>query len=296
MSAHPRLSLNQATIKHASLQEALDVTAAGGYQAIGLWREPVAEVGLAEASDRLTDSGLRFTSLCRGGFFTMPEGPERRASIDDNRRAIEETATLAAAGADGSTAVLVLVAGGIPEGSNDLAGARARVADALAELAPDAEAAGVQLSIEPLHPMYVSDRAVVSTLKQALDLAAPFAPEVVGVEVDTFHVWWDPEVLDQVARAGREGRIASYQVCDWKAPLPADVLLARHYPGDGVIDFASFTRAVEATGYDRDIEVELFNADIWAAPYADVVARTAASFDTVVAPYLAPAPAEVPTR
>ncbi|WP_430645229.1 sugar phosphate isomerase/epimerase family protein [Agromyces sp. GXS1127] len=291
MSAHPRLSLNQATIKHASLQEALDVTAGAGYQAIGLWREPVAEVGLAEASARLTDSGLRFTSLCRAGFFTMPEGPERRASIDDNRRAIEETATLAAAGAPGSTAVLVLVAGGLPEGSNDLVGARARVADALAELVPDAAAAGVQLSIEPLHPMYVSDRAVVSTLKQALDLAAPFAPETVGVEIDTFHVWWDPEALDQVARAGREGRIASYQVCDWKTPLPADVLLARHYPGDGVIDFAAFTAAVEATGYDRDIEVELFNADIWATPHADVVARTAAAFDAVVAPHLAAAAA-----
>lgn len=298
MSAHPRLSLNQATIRHASLQEALDVSVAGGFQAIGLWREPVHAIGLAEASARLTDSGLRFTSLCRGGFFTMPEGRERRASIDDNRRAVEETATLAAAGAAGSTAVLVLVAGGIPEGSHDLAGARERVADALAELAPEAEAAGVQLSIEPLHPMYVSDRAVVSTLKQALDLASPFAPEVVGVEVDTFHLWWDPEVLDQVARAGREGRIASYQVCDWATPLPADVLLARHYPGDGVIDFAAFTRAVEATGYDRDIEVELFSADIWAAPYVDVVARTAASFDAVVAPHLAPslASTERPAR
>ncbi|GAA2041092.1 sugar phosphate isomerase/epimerase [Agromyces tropicus] len=294
MSAHPRLSLNQATIKRASLAEALEVTAAGGYRAIGLWREPVAEVGLAEASARLTDSGLRFTSLCRGGFFTMPEGPARRASIDGNRRAIEETATLAAAGAPGSTAVLVLVAGGLPEGSRDLVGARARVAEAIAELVPDAEAAGVQLSIEPLHPMYASDRAVVSTLGQALDLAAPFAPGTVGVEVDTFHVWWDPEALDQVARAGREGRIASYQVCDWATPLPGDVLLARHYPGEGVIDFATFTAAVEATGYDRDIEVELFNADIWAAPFAEVVARTAASFDRVVAPHLARAAAPSP--
>ena len=296
MSAHPRLSLNQATIKYAPFDEALRLTRAGGFASIGLWREPVAAVGLDEAVRRVADSGLRVSSLCRGGFFTLPEGPERRTAIDDNRRAIDETAALAAAGAPGSAAVLVLVAGGIPEGSNDLAGARARVADALAELAPDAEAAGVQLSIEPLHPMYVSDRAVVSTLKQALDLAAPFAPEVVGVEVDTFHVWWDPEVLDQVARAGREGRIASYQVCDWATPLPADVLLARHYPGDGVIDFAAFTRAVEATGYARDIEVELFNADIWAAPFADVVARTAASFDAVVAPHLAPAPTAVPTR
>ena len=122
----------------------------------------------------LADSGLRFTTHCRGGFFTIPEGPARRAAIDDNRRAIEETATLAAAGAPGSTAVLVLVAGGLPEGSRDLVGARERVRDALGELAPDAAAAGVTLAIEPLHPMYVSDRAVVSTLGQALDLAADF--------------------------------------------------------------------------------------------------------------------------
>jgi sugar phosphate isomerase/epimerase len=287
MSVHPRLSLNQATIKHASLDEALRATTAGGYGAIGLWREPVHAVGLDAAARRLGDSGLRLSTYCRGGFFTMPEGPARRASIDDNRRGIEETATLAAAGATGSTAVYVLVAGGIPDGSTDLLGARARVADAIADLAPEAQAAGVTLAIEPLHPMYASDRAVVSTLKQALDLAAPFDPSVVGVTVDTFHVWWDPEVLSQIARAGAEGRIATYQVCDWKTPLPADVLLGRHYPGDGVIDFAALTTAVEATGYRGDIEVEIFNQEIWDTPYAEVVARTAVGFGSAVAPHLA---------
>ena len=135
--------------------------------------------------------------------------------------------------------------------------------------------------------MYASDRAVVSTLKQALDLAAPFDPSVVGVTVDTFHVWWDPEVLPQLARAGAEGRIATYQVCDWKTPLPADVLLGRHYPGNGVIDFATLTAAVEATGYTGDIEVEIFNQEIWDTPYTEVVARTAAGFASAVAPHLA---------
>ncbi|MDQ0895137.1 sugar phosphate isomerase/epimerase family protein [Agromyces ramosus] len=287
MSAHPRLSLNQATIKYAPFHEALRLTVAGGYESIGLWREPVAAVGLDEAARRLADSGLRVSSLCRGGFFTLPEGAERRAAIDENRRAIDETAALAAAGAPGSAAVLVLVAGGIPAGSTDLAGARARVADALAELAPDAASAGVTLAIEPLHPMYASDRAVVSTLEQALDLAEPFDAAAVGVVVDTFHIWWDPEAFAQIARAGASGRIASYQVCDWATPLPADVLLARHYPGDGVIDFAAFTEAVEAAGYTGDIEVEIFNQGIWDAPWPEVVERTAASFDRVVAPHLA---------
>lgn len=283
----PRLSINQATIKHADLATALRVTAEAGVPAIGLWREPVQAVGLATAAQMLTDSGLRFTTHCRAGFFTMPEGAARRASLDDNRVAIDEAAVLAAAGAPGSTAILVLVAGGLMDGSRDLIGARERVRDALGELAPHAQAAGVTLAIEPLHPMYASDRCVVSTLGQALDLAADFAPEVVGVTVDTFHIWWDPDVLPAIERAGREGRIATYQVCDWKTPLAADVLLSRHYPGDGVIDFASLTSAVEATGYDRDIEVEIFNEEIWATDPVDAVRRTAAGFASAVSPHLA---------
>ena len=132
----PRLSINQATIKAAGLATALRVTAEAGVTGIGLWREPVNEVGLDTAARMLADSGLRFTTHCRGGFFTLPDGPERIAALDDNRRAIEETAVLAAAGAEGSTAVLVLVAGGLPEGSRDLAGARERVRDAIGVLAP----------------------------------------------------------------------------------------------------------------------------------------------------------------
>ncbi|KQQ05548.1 MULTISPECIES: sugar phosphate isomerase/epimerase family protein [unclassified Rathayibacter] len=277
--AHPRLSLNQATIKYAPLATALDVTAAAGYSSIGLWREPVAEVGLAEAVRLVADSGLRVSSLCRGGFFTLVEGPERRVALDDNRRAIDEAAALGAP-------ALVLVAGGLPAGSRDLIGARSRVQDALAELAPAALSAGVQLAIEPLHPMYASDRAVVSTLKQALDLAAPFAPAAVGVVVDTFHIWWDPEVLPQIARAGAEKRIASYQVCDWATPLAADVLLSRHYVGDGVIDFTLLTEAVSAAGYTGDIEVEIFNQDVWDAEYAAVAARVATDFAEQIAPHL----------
>lgn len=281
-----RLSINQATIKYAGLEEALRVTADAGIASIGLWREPVNEVGLDVAARMLNDSGLRFSTHCRGGFFTLPDGQAREDALDDNRRAIDETAALAAAGAAGSTAVLVLVAGGLPHGSRDLIGARERVRDAIGVLAPHAQAAGVTLAIEPLHPMYASDRAVVSTLGQALDIAADFDPAVVGTAVDTFHVWWDPQVLAQIARAGREGRIATYQVCDWKTPLAADVLLSRHYPGEGVIDFGSLTRAVVATGYDRDIEVELFNEQVWATDPSEVVRRTARAFGAAVSPHL----------
>jgi sugar phosphate isomerase/epimerase len=271
-----RFSLNQATIKYADLPTAVRVTVDAGIPAIGLWREPVAEHGLVASARLVREAGLRVSSLCRGGFFTIPEGAERRAALDDNRRALDEAATLGAP-------TLVLVAGGLPAGSRDLVGARSRVADALAELAPHAREAGVSLAIEALHPMYVSDRAVVSTLGQALDLAAPFDPAEVGVVVDTFHLWWDPELASQIARAGREGRIASYQVCDWVTPIAADPLLSRGIPGDGDIDFTVFTRLVAEAGYEGDIECEVFRQDVWNADPGEVARRAARAFEEHVA-------------
>lgn len=283
--AHPRLSLNQATIKYASLADALHVTEGAGIGAIGLWREPVAEVGLDKACALVADSGLRVSSLCRGGFFTDPAGPLRTAAIDANRRAIEETAALTAAGAPGSAPVLVLVAGGLPAGDRDLSTARQRARDSIGELVDEALAAGVVLAVEPMHPMFAADRGVVSTLGQALDIAEQFPAEAVGVVVDTYHVWWDPALPEQVARAGRGRRIASYQVCDWITPVGPDVLLSRGLPGDGHIDLPEVSALVEAAGYRGDVEVEVFNQALWDSLPASVAARTMAAFTSAkVAP------------
>src|SRR4051795_10482962 len=245
-----RLSLNQMTTKHWTVREAVEGCVRAGIPAIGLWREHVAQEGLAVSARLVADAGLRVSSLCRGGFLT------RGDALDDNRQAIDEAAAL-------GTDCLVLVVGGLPSGSRDLRGARERVVEAVGELAPYAGAAGVRLALEPLHPMYCADRAVLSTLGQALDIAEAFPVAQVGVVVDTFHLWWDPDVWRQIARAG--SRIASFQVCDWITPLPPDVLLARGMMGDGHIDFPPFRSAVGAAGYVGDIEVEIFNAAVWAA-------------------------------
>lgn len=286
-SVHPRLSLNQATIKYAPLEQALQLCVDQGYQSIGLWREPVAAVGLNQAARMLRDSGLRLSSLCRGGFLTDDDDDTFRAALAENKNAIAETASLAAAGAAGSAPVLVLVAGGIPKGSA-LAAARQRFFEGLCELIPEAEASGVTLAIEPLHPMYAADRAVISTLGQALDMAEQTESSQVGVVVDAFHLWWDPGLPDQIHRAGDTGRIASYQVCDWRVPLEDDVLLSRHQPGDGVIDFAAMTGAVENAGYTGDVEVEIFHQATWDADPAETLGQTISSFNQHVAPYLNP--------
>ncbi|HEY3507150.1 MAG TPA: sugar phosphate isomerase/epimerase family protein [Actinocatenispora sp.] len=261
-----RLSLNQKTVNRLGVADAVDLCVRHGIGAIGLWREPVADIGTGRAARLVREAGLRVSSLCRGGFLTAADDAGRAAAIDDNRRAIDEAAAL-------GTDTLVLVVGGLPAGSRDLAGARDRVADALATLAPEAGAAGVRLALEPMHPIFCADRGVLSTVEQTLAMAAPFPAPQVGVVVDTYHVWWDPAVHQQIARS--RGRIASFQVCDWVVPLPADTLLGRGMMGDGHIDFRALRRAVDAAGYDGDIEVEIFNGDVWAAD-PDAVAATVA--------------------
>lgn len=274
-----RLSLNTATTKRLTLAEALTLTREAGLSHVGLWRDRVAEVGLPAAARMVSESGLTVTSLCRGGFLTAADAAGQQAALEDNRAAIVEAATL-------GTRELIMVVGGLPDGDRDLEAARQRVADRIGELAGFAADHGVRLVLEPLHPMYAADRAVISTLGQALDLASPYPTDAVGVVVDTFHVWWDPELQSQIARAGRERRIASYQVCDFNLPIAADALLSRGYMGDGVIDFATIGSWVAEAGYDGPVEVEIFNAEIWASDAAEVVATVKERFATLVAPTL----------
>ncbi|MFH8883668.1 sugar phosphate isomerase/epimerase family protein [Streptomyces californicus] len=263
-----RLSINQETIKQWSLEELAEGCVTAGIGRVGLWRAPVQAYGVERAARLLSEAGIGVTSLCRGGFFTALDPAERARALDDNRAAIDEAAAL-------STDTLVLVSGGLPPGSRDLHGARERVADALAELAPYAAERGVRLAIEPLHPMFASDRCVVSTLGQALDLAERFPAEQVGVVVDTYHLWWDDRAPADIARAGAGGRIHAFQLADWITPLPAGVLLGRGQLGDGSVDFRAFRSAVESAGYDGPIEVEIFNEALWAREGAEALAEVA---------------------
>jgi sugar phosphate isomerase/epimerase len=252
-----RLSLNQATVKNVGLREAVALCRRHDIPAIGLWRDRVAETGLAGAVAEIRAARLHVSSLCRGGFFTRGDAEGRAAARADNMAAVFEAAEL---GAD----TLVLVCGGLVPGSRDLGLARRMVADAIGELVPEAQRLGVRLGIEALHPMFCADRSVIASLGEAVDLALAFPADAVGVVVDTYHVWWDARLAADIARAA--GRVLSYQVCDWVLPLPADTLLGRGHVGDGLIEFGPISAAVTAAGYRGYVEVEIFNADVWAAP------------------------------
>jgi sugar phosphate isomerase/epimerase len=268
------LSLNLATTRRIwGFAEAVNGCLAQGITAISPWRDQIAEIGLAEAARIVHSNGLRVTGVCRGGMFPAVDAAGRAAALDDNRRAVDEAAEL---GAD----CLVLVVGGLPAGSRDIAGARAQVADGLAALLQHARACKVPLAIEPLHPMYAADRACVNTLDQALDLCAALG-DGVGVAIDVYHVWWDPNLAAAIARAGQMGAIYAHHICDWLVPT-RDVLLDRGMMGDGVIDLREFRRMIEAAGFNGPQEVEIFSAENWwKRPGAEVLAICKERFATV---------------
>jgi len=253
------LSLNQYTTHEWSVAEAAAGCARAGLRHIGLWRDKVAETGLAASARLCTENGLSVSSLCRGGMFPAATEAQRREKIADNRLAIDECAEL---GSD----TLVLVCGGMA--GCPLDDARRMVCDGIAAVAEYASRRGVRLGIEPLHPMFAADRSVINTLGQALDLADAIGAQGLGVIVDVYHVWWDPGLFTQIERAG--GRIFGFHVSDWLTP-PPDVLLGRGMMGDGVIDIRRIRAAVQSAGYAGPIECEIFNRKIWDTPGDEVL-------------------------
>ena len=257
-----KLSINQATTRAQwTLREAIEGYARHGIRAISIWRDKLAECGVHQAAGLLRAHGLTVTGLCRGGMFPAANHADRQAAIDDNLRAIDDAATLGAR-------CLVLVVGGLAPDSRDIAGAREMVEEGIAAILPHARAAAMPLAIEPLHPMYAAERACVNTLGQANDLCDRLGSGL-GIAVDVYHVWWDPDLEAQIQRAGKD-RILAFHICDWRVPT-RDLLLDRGMMGDGVIDLPGIRSWVEAAGYDGFNEVEIFSNDWWARDPGEVV-------------------------
>lgn len=282
-AGHEWLSINTATVrKQGDLVAIVEACARLGIRAISPWRDQVAAVGLDRAVEAVKATGMALSGYCRGGMF--PVDAERfKEAREDNRRAVDEAAALGAP-------CLILVVGGLPQfsrpgsaPSKDLGAARKMVEDGIGTLLEYASDAGVPLAIEPLHPMYAADRACVNTLAQALDICDRLDPDrtgELGVAVDVYHVWWDPDLSAQIARVGRD-RLLAYHVCDWLVPT-RNLLTDRGMMGDGVIELRRIRTDVEAAGYQGFAEVEIFSEDWWARPMADVLETCIARHRSVV--------------
>jgi len=276
------LSLNTGTVrKQGGLLAILDAAARHGISNVAPWRDQVHEIGLERAVRAVHDGGLRLSGYCRGGLF--PTDDAHRIEVrDDNRRAVDEAVALGAP-------CLVIVVGGLPHfarpgsaASCDLAGARAQVADGLAEMLAYAETAGMPLALEPLHPMMAAERSCVCTLRQALDLCDAIDPSRsrgLGIALDVYHVWWDTEILSQIARVGAD-RMLTFHLCDWLVPTMS-VLSGRGMMGDGVIEIRKLRAAVEALGFNGAYEVEVLSDHWWSRQIDEVLSVIIERYRTV---------------
>jgi sugar phosphate isomerase/epimerase len=247
-----RLCIHTITTKPWNIEEAARNYSSAGVKGITVWRDTLSGRDIRQTGNMLRDSGLKVVSLCRGGFFPSKDIIRRRESIEDNRRAISEAYEL-------GTDLIVLVCGADPAQSLD--DSRQQIREGIAEVLPDAAAAGVRLAIEPLHPMYADTRSAINTLAQANDMAESLSSPFVGVAVDVYHLWWDPQLQEGIERCGRNSNLLAFHICDWKSPT-VDILNDRGLMGEGCIPLRKIRSWVEATGFHGFVEVEIFS-NIW---------------------------------
>jgi sugar phosphate isomerase/epimerase len=247
--------LNQATCETTSTPVFLAAAASAGFSGVALWRHQIDRTTAREVAAQ----GLTVSSVCRGGFFTGSS--DDRPVDEDNRRAVATAVDLGAP-------VLVLVCGGAADGR--LEKARGEILRGLDRLLPVAEDAGVALALEPFHPALGIDRSALVTLRQANDLLDHFDHPLLGVAIDTYHVWWDPDLAVEAARTARSSAgVLALHVADWPAGM-TDVLNGRELPGDGVLPLADIIGTVRAAGYTGRLEAEVLNPTVWARPAAEV--------------------------
>jgi sugar phosphate isomerase/epimerase len=267
-----RCSINTATLGH---REPIDVTidriAKAGFGGLAPWRHEIEAANVSKIARQIRALELKVSGYCRSTCFPASTQEQRLANIKSNVRALNDAAELGAE-------CFVMVVGGPPEGSRDLSTARAQVQDGIGALLEEARKLGVRLAIEPLHPMYAGERSVINTIDQANALAHELDPHndgFLGIAVDVYHCWWDPQLDAAISSIGKDNRIFAYHVSDWLVPT-TDMLLDRGMMGDGVIDLKGCRQSIENAGYAGMVEVEIFSRDNWWKLPPDLVLQTCA--------------------
>jgi sugar phosphate isomerase/epimerase len=248
-----RLCMHTITTKPWSIELAIEQYQKAGVHGITVWRNALEGKSIPAVRQRIQNAGLKVVSLCRGGFFPSIEKKERKKAIEENLRIIEEAGELGAPS-------IVLVVGADPRQS--LEASREQIEEGIVRINAAAKAAGVRLSIEPLHPMYADTRSAVNTLQQANDMCDRINSPNVGVAADVYHLWWDPNLEREIARSGAADRIFAFHVCDWRSPT-RDLLNDRGLMGEGCIPVRKIRSWVEQAGFNGFIEVEIFSDHYW---------------------------------
>ena len=254
--APQRCAINTATLGfQAPIGQVIEAIVRHGFAGIAPWRREIEGQNVKAVAKQIRDAGLSVTSYCRSTYIPSEDVQGFNLNVASNIAALNDAANLGAES-------FVMVVGSKP----DLISARAQVKEATAIMLEHGKNIGVKISLEPLHPVYAAERSCLTLLSEALDICDDIEGDVaspwLGVCIDAYHVWWDPNLARDIARAGKTKRIFNFHVCDWLVPT-RDVLNDRGMMGDGVIDLKALRSMIEYAGYVGLVETEIFSSENW---------------------------------
>jgi len=263
LSDTSRLAIHTQTNKPWTLEECLAGYSAAGVRGISVWRHVLEPMGAEKGGGMIRAAGLESVALVRGGFFPAFGESDRQKALDLNRECLDEAAAIGAP-------MVVLVCGAVP--GMPLAEARKQIAGGIEAVLPHAEKNDVVLAIEPLHPMYAGDKSAINRMAEAHEICEKLGSQHVGIAVDVYHVWWDPDLEEEIELAGQGGFISAFHICDWRNPT-RDLLTDRGLMGEGCINVKRIRGWVEDAGFTGWNEVEVFSEEHWAEDQNDYVER-----------------------
>jgi len=222
---YENLSINTATLGYEhSLINKIDQIARAGFGGIAPWRSEVDEKNPIPVTKLIKDAGLSVTGYCRSAYFTGPDKDSRKKSIENNIIGIRTASLL-------SAECFIAVVGGLAKGTRNTEENRKQILEGLFSIGKIASEEGVPIALEPLHPVYASDRSLLNTIDQAIkwcdELNQTF-PGTFGIAIDVYHVWWDPKLYENLMRAK-----------------------------------SKIFNALEDNGYTGSVEVEIFSSNNW---------------------------------
>jgi sugar phosphate isomerase/epimerase len=264
------LAISELTTFRWSFEEDLQHYAAAGVNAVGIWRQKLADFGEERGVDLVAESGLAVSSLQWAGGFTGSEGHSHAESLADARQAIELAGALRAG-------CLILHSGS--RGSHTYNHARRLFRQAIDKLLPLAEEQGVPLALEPMNGDCGNEWTFLSCLDETREFVAQYDSPSLRIALDTYYWGHMPGLMERLPAL--TPHLALVQLGDARQPPGGEP--NRCPLGEGTRPLRDIISGLDSLGYQGFYEVELMGEEIEAADYRDVLARSVQTFDDWIA-------------
>lgn len=248
------LSINEMTTFRWSFDEDVRRYKAAGIEAIGVWRQKLADYGEEKGLKLLAASGLRVSNLLWAGGFTGSDGHSYSESLSDASDALHLAAALKAG-------CLVVYSGA--RNGHTQNHARRLFASALVELLPLAEELQIELAIEPMHAGCAEEWTFLTTLDEAVSLIDDMKSPYLKLAFDTYHLGHDPQIIGQIAAIARHVGIVHLG----DSECPPEHEQSRRCLGEGMLPLPCIVKALRRAGYDGYYDVELIGEEIESHDY-----------------------------